>query len=63
MEKDQIGAIGEIAKVEVKKLASGDKGVRIIIDLNNYSGLVGALDNLWNTEKTIKLLLWQNTDY
>lgn len=60
MEKDQIGAIGEIAEIKAKKLSSGDKGIRIIIDLNSYPGLLGALDNIWNTERGIKLLLWQD---
>lgn len=62
MNKNEIGAIGEIAEIKTKKLASGDKGTRIIIDLLNYPGLVGALDNLWNTESTIKLLIWENND-
>ena len=57
---DQIGAIGEIAKIETKKLSDGNKSIRLTIDLNAYPGLVGALDNLWDVEKTIKLLIWRN---
>lgn len=55
----QIGAIGEIAQIQAKKLASGDKGIRVTIDLNAYPGLLGALDSIWNTERGIKLLIWQ----
>ncbi len=49
----------EIAEVKVKKLASGDKGIRIILDTNSVFGRVGKLDNLWETGETVNVLIYK----
>lgn len=49
----------EIAEIKVKKLASGDKGVRIILDTNSAPGRTGKLDNLWETGETVNVLIYR----
>lgn len=47
----------EIAEIKGKKLASMDKGLRIILDTNAYDGLMGKLDELWNTDELVKVII------
>jgi hypothetical protein len=47
----------EIAEIKGKKLASMDKGLRIILDTNGYDGLMGKLDELWNTEESVRVII------
>ena len=54
--------IGEIIECRVKKLASGDKGLRLVIDINATPGVVGAIDDLWDTGHTVRLMMWREDE-
>ena len=62
MNNKPIELIGEIIESKTKKLVSGDKGLRLIIDVNATPGIVGAIDDMWDTDHTIRLAIWREDD-
>ena len=49
----------EIIESKVKKLVSGDKGLRLIIDVNAYPGLAGKIDDIWITDETMQIAIYR----
>jgi hypothetical protein len=49
----------EIQEIKVKKLASGDKGLRVILDTNSMPGRAGKLDDLWECGEIVSVLIYR----